>query len=307
VGITKIVIGGLEPVVAEPGTHVDVMVATPQGRVRRSFSIVEQSTDLREVTLGVFRVANSRGGSVAMQSLNVGDSLDVTQPLQNFPLRIGARQYVLIAGGIGITALNSMAGVLRSIGADYELHYAARSREAMAFFDELSEVHGERIHFYEDDQGTKLNVENLVSRLDSNTEVYVCGPIRMMDAVRRSWNAIGHEPTNLRYETFGSSGWFDPEEFIVRVPAQGVEIVVGKDSSMLHALESAGVEMLSDCGKGECGLCEVRVTALTGKIDHRDVFYSERQKDAASKLSCCVSRVISDQPGKTPTIDIITA
>jgi len=70
---------------------------------------------------------------------------------------------------------------------------------------------------------------------------------------------------------------------------------------------SAGVEMLSDCGKGECGLCEVRVTALTGKIDHRDVFYSERQKDAASKLSCCVSRVISDQPGKTPTIDIITA
>ena len=38
--------------------------------------------------------------------------------------------------------------------------------------------------------------------------------------------------------------------------------------------------MLSDCRKGECGLCEVRIAGLEGDIDHRDVFYSERQRDA---------------------------
>jgi hypothetical protein len=41
------------------------------------------------------------------------------------------------------------------------------------------------------------------------------------------------------------------------------------------------------------GLCEVRVLALEGDIDHRDVFYSDRQKDARRKLCCCVSRVVT--------------
>ena len=46
---------------------------------------------------------------------------------------------------------------------------------------------------------------------------------------------------------------------------------------MLEALEAAGVDMMFDCRKGECGLCEVRVLEpATASIDHRDVFYSER-------------------------------
>jgi vanillate O-demethylase ferredoxin subunit len=118
-----------------------------------------------------------------------------------------------------------------------------------------------------------------------------------MDAVRRAWSESELEYTNLRYETFGASGWFDPEEFIVRIPAQNIEVLVGKDRSMLEALELAGVDMLSDCRKGECGLCEVRVSTLNGKIDHRDVFYSERQKAADEKISCCVSRIVTSESG----------
>ena len=51
--------------------------------------------------------------------------------------------------------------------------------------------------------------------------------------------------------------------------------------------------MLSDCRKGECGLCEVRIAGLEGDIDHRDVFYSERQRDARGKMCCCVSRIVA--------------
>lgn len=60
---------------------------------------------------------------------------------------------------------------------------------------------------------------------------------------------------------------------------------------MLDALEAAGADMMFDCRKGECCLCEVRMLTLEGHIDHRDVFYSEGQKDARSKQCCCVSRV----------------
>ena len=306
-GINKVVLRQETPVKAEPGTHIDVHVETPEGTVRRSYSIVEQSEDLRDLTLGVFHVPTSRGGSIAMHSLEEGSIIEATQPLQNFPLRIGAPKYVLIAGGIGVTALVSMAKVLKSVSADYQLYFSARSENAAAFLDDLLHIHGERLHPYFDDQGDSLNLDKIISQVEPGTEMYVCGPIRMMDSARRLWANTDNEVSNLRFETFGASGWFDPEEFTVRVPAQNVEVIVGKNTSILEALETAGVEMLSDCRKGECGLCEVRVEKLTGEIDHRDVFYSERQKQQGEKLSCCVSRVIAGKSQMPAVLEIITS
>lgn len=305
-GINKIILRQSKPAKAEPGTHIDVLVETREGLLRRSYSIVSQSSDLRDLTIGVLQVKNSRGGSVAMHALTQGTVIEASQPLQNFPLRIGAPQYVLIAGGIGVTALIEMANVLKSINADFVLHYSIRSESAAAFLPELIEAHQDRLFTYFDDQGSQLDLEALMNRVEPGTEMYVCGPIRMMDAVRRMWSTSDHEMSNLRFETFGASGWFEPEEFLVRIPSQNKEVLVGNNSSMLEALESAGLEMLSDCRKGECGLCEVRVAALTGSIDHRDVFYSQKQKDEQTKMTCCVSRVISENPQTQAVIEIIT-
>jgi vanillate O-demethylase ferredoxin subunit len=99
-----------------------------------------------------------------------------------------------------------------------------------------------------------------------------------MDAVRRAWTERELSYPNLRYETFGNSGWYDPEELIVKVPALRLEVAVGQGRSMLEALEDAGADMMFDCRKGECGLREIRILKLQGTIDHRDVFYSARQK-----------------------------
>lgn len=142
-----------------------------------------------------------------------------------------------------------------------------------------------------------LKVDELLAAVDPDTELYMCGPIRLMDAVKRGWGTLGLSLPNLRFETFGNSGWYDPEEFVVRVPRLGVEAAVGPGKSMLEALEDAGVDMMFDCRKGECGLCEVRLLGVQGSIDHRDVFYSERQQHAAAKMCCCVSRAVSSETG----------
>jgi vanillate O-demethylase ferredoxin subunit len=147
-------------------------------------------------------------------------------------------------------------------------------------------------------------VPDLVGSIDADTELYMCGPIRLMDAVRRAWVERELPLPNLRFETFGNSGWHDAQQFVVRIPAQGLEVTIGADQTMLEALEAAGADMMFDCRKGECGLCEVRVLSLEGDIDHRDVFYSERQKDARSKLCCCVSRVVGGAPGARALISI---
>ncbi|MCW4385975.1 PDR/VanB family oxidoreductase [Salinibacterium sp. SYSU T00001] len=292
-GIRRIVLEPNRPVKADPGTHLDLMVTIDGRPERRSYSIVDASPDGRRVALSVFRTPASRGGSIAMHALQVGDVLEVTQPLQNFPLRHGAPRYLLLAGGVGITAIVAMARALARVKAEFTLVYAGRSRAAMAYLAELEAELGDRIRIHVDDEGTTMSVAGLVEQIAEDTEVYMCGPIRLMDAVRRAWNDRGLPPQQLRYETFGASGWFDPQEFTVRIPRLGVETVVPKGRSMLEALEEAGVDMMFDCRRGECGLCEVRVLDLAGDVDHRDVFYSDRQKEARAKMCCCVSRAVS--------------
>lgn len=304
--IRRIEIDVDQPAPVSPGAHVDVRLTVAGERDRRSYSIVDATDDGRRIALSVYTSPVSRGGAAVMNALVPGDRLELTQPLNDFPLRPFADRYVLIAGGVGITAMVGMAARLRDRGADYRLIYAGRSRSLMAYVDDLREAHGERLRLHVRDEGTSLSIPDLVDGIAVGTEVYVCGPIRLMDAVRREWMTRGRPLADLRMETFGNSGWFDAQEFVVRVPASGIEARVRPNQSMLEALEAAGADMMWDCRKGECGLCEVRVLGLSGDIDHRDVFYSERQKDARSKMCCCVSRVVAPRGGSA-VVEIITS
>ena len=71
------------------------------------------------------------------------------------------------------------------------------------------------------------------------------------------------------------------------------------DVSMLDALEAAGIGVLSDYRRGECGLCALQVLGVEGRVDHRDVFLSERQQAENRRICACVSRLA----GGSITID----
>lgn len=300
-GIARIMLDTERACRVAPGAHIDVRVGSGE---TRSYSIVSGSADGRSLTLGVHLSPTSRGGSRFMHQLEPGDELDITAPLQNFPLRIGAARYLLVAGGIGITAIAAMAAALLRVGADYRVLYVGRSRSAMAFVSELTTTHGDRLTLHVDDEGTGLDVHDAVSRVDSATELYMCGPIRLMDAVRRTWIERDLPLPNLRYETFGNSGWFEAEEFRVSVPRFGIDTVVGKGDSLLDALERAGADMMFNCRKGECGLCSVDIIDVEGAVDHRDVFFSESQKSDCTKLCACVSRIAGTGAAAAVTLSI---
>ena len=298
-----------QPTAVPPGAHVTLRLDIDGTVDRRSYSIVDSSADGRRVALSVFESPTSRGGAAVMHALEPGARVEITQPKNNFPLGHGAPRYVLLAGGVGVTVILAMADALRAVGANYSFVYVGRSREAMAYLDRIQRDHGDRLALHVDDEGSGLSVADLVDDVAagvSGTELYVCGPIRLMDAVRRVWQDRALPPANLRMETFGNSGWFTPESFTVRIPGQGIETVVGPGQSMLEALQAAGADMMYDCRKGECGLCEVAVADLQGDIDHRDVFYSERQKDARSKMCACVSRVVAPGAQGCGLVTIVT-
>jgi vanillate O-demethylase ferredoxin subunit len=192
-----------------------------------------------------------------------------------------------------------MAMALTETGANFRLLYACRRRQDLALGDELRERIGERLHVFLDEEGTRIDLDAAIARLSPAGELYVCGPIGMLEAAKRAWHQSGRPIDQLRFETFGNSGRFASQPFRVKIPRLGMEIQVPQNQTMLDALEEAGVAMISDCRRGECGLCALTILEADGIVDHRDVFFSDGEKAANAKLCTCVSRVA----GGSITID----
>ncbi|WP_050424032.1 PDR/VanB family oxidoreductase [Bradyrhizobium tropiciagri] len=275
------------------GSHIDVGVTIDGQPQTRSYSLVGE-VDPQGYRIAVRRAPDSRGGSRYMWSLAPGARLNITQPASLMQLDWTRRQFCLIAGGVGITPIVGAAQALARRNAGVVLHYAVRTRSDAAYLDRLEGLLGERLIVHAGDEGSRLDLERVFANLPRDTMTLFCGPMRMLDAARRAWEASGRAMTDLRYETFGSSGLLPTEAFRVRLAGQGgelgTEFVIPHDRSMLDVLNDAGHEVMSDCRRGECGVCALDVVAVDGEIDHRDVFFSEHQKRESRKICACVSR-----------------
>ena len=279
-----------EFVVPTPGSHINVGVQIGERPDVRSYSIVGPCQD------GLYRIAvkrlrESRGGSLYMWSLQPGAQLSVSTPGNHFDLSLGRPEYILLAGGIGITPIFTMALALAHAGAHFRVLYACRSRQDMALADELRQRIGDRLQVFLDEEGARVDLDAEIARLTPGGELYVCGPIGMLEAAKRAWQRSGRPVDQLRFETFGNSGRYATEPFKVKIPRLGMEVEVPQNKTMLEALEAAGVGMISDCRRGECGLCALYIIDVSGTVDHRDVFFSDEEKAENRKLCTCVSRV----------------
>ena len=273
------------------GSHIGVTVLIDGQPARRCYSLVENS-DASTYRIAVRLAPDSRGGSRGMWKLQPGARIEICSPASLLDIDWSRQNYCLIAGGIGITPITGIAATLRRRNVDASLHYAVKSRSDAAFLDELSALLGERLTVHASDEGARLDLEATFRTLPDDAIAIICGPMRMLEAARRAWNDLDRAPADLRYETFGSSGLKPTAEFRVRLKDTGTELVVPQNSSMLDALNGAGYEVISDCQRGECGVCAVDVVAVEGEIDHRDVFFSDQQKQDNRKICPCVSRAI---------------
>jgi vanillate O-demethylase ferredoxin subunit len=275
----------------QPGSHIDVSVIVDGEQATRSYSLVGEPK-AKVLSIAVKRLANSRGGSKYMWSLKSGARLSISRPKNHFELSVGQGEYLLIAGGIGITPIYGMALSLLRGRSSFRLIYAARSRSDMAFADHLGEVVRNRLELYPEDTHGRVDLEAQIRPLAADAEVYVCGPVGMLEAVRRCWREQGRPQEKLRFETFGSTGHHPSEEFIVSIPRLQREFLVPRNRSLLETLEAEGIEMISNCRRGECGVCVVNVLGADSEIDHRDVFFSDSQKMEKRKMCTCVSRAV---------------
>lgn len=267
-----------------PGDHL--LLHLPNG-LDREYSLCGDPDDRHTLSVAVLDEPSSRGGSrYVHRDLPVGTRFEVSGPRNNFVLET-APEYLLVAGGIGITPIRAMAAELDRAGARFRLLYCGRSRASMAFLSDLEALLGDRLTVHADDeQGQMPDIPGALERFGDRGLVYCCGPAPLIDAVLDG----AADPGQVRVERFRAPESPEPatpsEGFDVVCDRTGARVEVGPDESVLEALGSAGLDVPSSCQEGICGTCETRV--LSGEVDHRDFLLSDSER--ADRMLVCVSR-----------------
>jgi ferredoxin-NADP reductase len=275
------------------GSHIQLTLEGEDGHRRKNaYSLVGTPDDLSCYRIAVLRIADGRGGSIHVHDkLHVGSELEITYPLNLFPIAKLARKHVLIAGGIGITPFMSHLWELDQLGAAYELHYAMRSRSMGAFLDQLQDKLGSRLTVYPLDENRMIEPDALLGDQPLGTHAYVCGPPGLIEAVEASAERMGWPARYFHSERFGGSAPGKP--FQVVLAKTGATIEVAGDTSLLDAIEASGYEVQNSCRGGVCGQCETAV--LEGEPEHLDHVLSAEQKACGKTMMVCVSRAKGDR------------
>ncbi|KJC56889.1 ferredoxin [Bradyrhizobium sp. LTSPM299] len=279
--------GDLVPFTA--GSHIDLHLSN--GMIR-SYSLVNDQRERHRYVIAVNKDAASRGGSrFVHDNFKVGDIITVSHPRNNFALQEGAELSVLIAGGIGITPLLSMVRQLETLRRPWKLFYAARTRLAAAFLDDLNALRpdiGRNLHLDLDDErpGRLFDLAAIVKNAPAHAHLYCCGPVPMLEAFEAATADRPADHVHVEYfqarEAPAIEGGFE-----VRLVRSNRTIAVDAGKTILDALLDAGISANYACTEGVCGTCETRV--IDGIPDHRDQFLSKDEQAANKSIMICCS------------------
>jgi len=268
-----------------PGAHIELIL--PNGLERKYSLCPARSAD--QYVIAIKREQDSAGGSKWLHDhLAPGMEIKIRGPKSFFRLDPAARNCLLIAGGIGITPILSMAARLAREGRNYSLIYCGRQRDSMAYLDKVQQLHDQaQIHI--STETGRADFDAILKQLPRGSHIYACGPETMLDALER---LAGVYQLGLSFELFSSSSSvLNPEleePFNVELVDTGKTYRVPRDQTLLQVLLENGVDVPNDCEEGLCGSCEVVV--LDGNVEHRDKVLTASERAAGNRMMTCCSR-----------------
>jgi 3-ketosteroid 9alpha-monooxygenase subunit B len=325
--------GDARSVVLDPGEHRDefryapgqfLTVAVPSDRtglVARSYSL--SSTPVDEdgpLTITVKRTVDGYASGWICQNLQAGDQLRVLTPAGIFTPKDLDADFLLFAGGSGITPVMSIirTALVRGSGR-IVLFYANRDERSVIFATTLTELAAEHpdrlqvVHWLETVQGLPSQHqlrEFAAQYLDR--DAFVCGPAPFMKATTAALKELEFPRERRHQEKFVSLGGNPFETEAEREPGADedaapapaatptgnpVHLQVDLDgedydfndwtpgTTLLEHLESKGVKAPYSCREGECSACAVRLLEGEVMMRNNDVLDDEDLAEGI-RLAC---------------------
>lgn len=198
-----------------PGQYVSVKV--PGSEDKRAYSL-SSAPGASKASFVVRNVPNGKMSAYLVNDAKIGDEMSFIGPNGSFYLRPIERPVVFLAGGTGIAPFLSMLDVIKEQGSSYpvKMVFGITHDMDLVASDEL-DAHQKNLSDFEyrvcvaDEKSSHNRKGYVTSHIDDewlnngDVDIYLCGPIVMVEAVRTWLNEKGIEPKGFYYERFSAS------------------------------------------------------------------------------------------------------
>lgn len=262
----------------KPGQFLTLQLPSAAGPVGRCYSLCSSPHVDDALKIAVKRVRDGVGSNWINDTVRAGDLLDCLPPAGAFTPRSFDENFLLFAGGSGITpVLSILKSALAAGRGKVVLVYANQHEKSVIFAAELRELaaaHPDRlhvIHWLESVQGLPSHAQltALAAPYTSYTS-FVCGPSPFMESVTHVLRELHVPPSRIHIERFQSLAE-NPFDLVapVAVSAEGVvtaALEVELDGQTHHLQWPTQVKLLDflleqgldapfSCRQGACSAC----------------------------------------------------
>lgn len=209
--VTRFIFMPDKPVVWKPGqfVHYTLPHADTDDRGDERWFTISSAPFENDIWITT-RIAGDDGSTFkrALLALKPGDIIDADDPEGDFTIDDLNRDYVFVAGGIGITPFRSILNQIHHDGNEIrvELLYANRDEAAIPFKDELEAI--EQAHeginityFIGDNRIDEAALKAAAAKLN-NPVYYVSGPEPMTEAFQATLESLGVDEENAKFDYF---------------------------------------------------------------------------------------------------------
>jgi ferredoxin-NADP reductase len=300
---------GAAPISYRAGQHLTLLVDVDGATHRRcySFSTSPQAGALPAIT--VKRMPDGVVSRFLHDDVRAGDTLLAADPTGSFTIETdpaNARHLVLVAGGVGITPLISLAETVLRIEprSQVTLLCGNRCEDEIIFRQRLAALECEftqRLTVRHALDTAPVGWNGLRGALDGDLVLaalagrsadacYVCGPDPMMRSVCAALEASGVAGDCIHTERFAyasmSATRIPDHPAEITFARSGRRVVARPGQTILQAGLEAGLDLPSSCTMGGCGACKVRRTSGNVVMSEPNCL-TDQERAAGFVLACC--------------------
>jgi ferredoxin-NADP reductase len=281
--------GRFLPFTFVPGQFLNVAFWIGGARMNRSYSISSSPTQREYVEVTVRREPRGAVSRHIDDLLKVGDLIEAGGPVGRFTFTgTEADSIVLIAGGVGITPMMSIARYLTSRAWDGDIYfiYTCRTPQDFIFANEIADLQrrNPRLHVavtvtsaedtWDGPRG-RISKEWLTQTVPAlaSRRIHLCGPPPMMEATKALLAELGVPPDQVKTEAFGATrpalaapgASVKPTALatgpLVTFSKNGKSAKIHLGQTVLELSEELGIGIENSCRVGTCGVCKVKLTS----------------------------------------------
>ena len=295
-----------------PGQFLTLRLPLEGRYVPRCYSMSSAPVLDDALRVTVKRVDKGRGSNWVCDRVQVGDSIELMPPSGLFSPRNLSQNFLLLAGGSGITPVFSiLRTVLKQHQGNVVLFYANRDERSVIFKKDLQQLAAEYpdrlqvLHWLDSVQGAPSQKQLAAWAtpwvVDAG-QAFICGPGPFMDAAQAALIEAGMPAEQVHVERFVSlpdeetlqlmqeatapvEAAVDQALVQLRLDGQEYEFNCSGTETILEAGLRAGINVPYSCQAGMCASCMCQVQDGSVHLRHNEVLDA---KDLSKKwtLAC---------------------